>query len=208
MKIVVGKTEVEILKSVGRMLTLMIGTDLPLVRYVRGGFYIYTIEPLGPEPHDSPLWDWRRSSPTKFEQKTICDALVQGYVELNIREGVDERLILTERGREVALACLPWWSPEIDQHFAGRGIDWRDLGKPFVPELSIAEKKALRKAKQHADNVALAHTIIREALKSSGYVVGEDGLLVAPKKVCTLVNAIGNSMAELLDRLDPSPAQD
>lgn len=208
MKIVVGKTEVEILKSVGRMLALMIGTDLPLVRYVRGGFYIYTIEPLGPEPHDSPLWDWRRSSPTKFEQKTIEEALVQGYVELDIRECVDERLILTERGREVALACLPWWSPEIDQHFAGRGIDWRDLGKPMQPELSIAEKRSIRKAKRSADNAALVNTIIREALRSSGYVVGEGGLLVAPKKVCTLVNAIGNSVAALLDRLDLTPMQD
>jgi hypothetical protein len=46
--------------------------------------------------------------------------------------------------------------------------------------------------------------LVREALKFSGYKVGVDGLLVAPRKVCVLVTELAIRFAEHLDLQEKS----
>ena len=59
-----------------------------------------------------------------FTSKTFDDAKAEGYLDcfLNV-------FYLTEKGILTAHSCRPMFEFLIDDHFKGRGVDWRDLGK-------------------------------------------------------------------------------
>ena len=117
-----GSEQVDVKKSTGRLLTLMLGTGLPLLRYQHGRIVIFTIAPLGPLP--GCLFDWRRSSSVIFNERTVQNALDEGYLLAGCGE-----FELSSKGESVAERCRGVFGPVIDDHFKGRGIDWRDLGK-------------------------------------------------------------------------------
>ena len=47
----------------------------------------------------------------------------------------------------------------------------------------------------------LVNELLLSALEDAGYRVGHDGLLVAPKKVCNLVNLLGVRIVEMLGKI-------
>lgn len=114
-------------KTVGRMLALMLGTELPLLRYSSptGKYTFYTIEPLGPDPKylKIGLVDWQSSSPVWFGPRFVAQAHEAGFVD----ELPDGSVALTELGLRAAQLCWHTYAPVIYDHFRNRGIDWRKL---------------------------------------------------------------------------------
>lgn len=104
-------------KSTGRMLVLMLGQDLPLIRFVRGKRTMYTTAPLGPHPDQ--IYDWERSSPVIFTERQVEKAIEAGVVT---REG--DKVFLTNGGHSLAKPCTDMWGPIIDDYFKGY-TDWR-----------------------------------------------------------------------------------
>jgi len=62
------------------------------------------------------------------------------------------------------------------------------------------EREKEAKVKKHEDNVKVVNALVLSALGQSGYEVGTKGLVVAPKKVCGLINILAAQMVELLDK--------
>lgn len=52
---------------------------------------------------------------------------------------------------------------------------------------------------RRAANSDRVNLLLQEALKKSGYRVSSSGLVVAPKKVCSLVNVIALEILSLLE---------
>lgn len=109
-----------VVKSAGRMLTLMHGTTLPLEKYVRGRRCFYTVKPFGPRPGF--LYDWDRASPIRFTERQVEKAIAAGFV---IREG--GQVFMTIGGSSLAEQCSGTWKPEIDEYFKDYNIDWRTM---------------------------------------------------------------------------------
>jgi hypothetical protein len=120
----VGGKIVDIKKSTGRLLTLMFKTGLPLKMFARtpsGLTVVCTLEPLGPVGAGY-LYDWSLSAPYRFTTKQVALAVAAGF----IAEG-DHDLRLTPTGVELAKVCSSTWEPVLDECFAGRGVDWRNM---------------------------------------------------------------------------------
>ena len=111
-----------IIKSTGRMLVLMLGQDLPLIRFTHGQRIVYTTVPFGPHP-DS-VYDWARSSPVKFTERQVEKAIESGLVA---RDG--NKIWLSNAGHSLARPCTDVWGPIIDEHFRSQGYttDWRKM---------------------------------------------------------------------------------
>jgi hypothetical protein len=120
----IGKNEdaVDVKKSTGRLVTLMYGTKLPLMRYEHGKTVLFTIEPLGPAPHG--IYDWARSSPVTFAQRTVDNAFEEGFLQKELNGSY----VLAPKGQQIAPMCHEVWGAFITEHFVGRGVDWHDLG--------------------------------------------------------------------------------
>jgi hypothetical protein len=208
---------VSVKKSVARMITLMICTDLPIRGFNRGSRKTYTLPPLGPRKGLEGLYDWQRSSPIRFDQRTVDTALAAGLVQANPnspKENID--VCLTSVGVTVAAACRPLWEPEIEAYFDGRGVNWIDMIRALVEE-DLKNSSRKKEDGEESDLARLEMQVdrlqreCRSAASECGLDVDSSSVSVSKSgsfKICLSLKSLDISLIELNRLSDVLGTQD